>query len=67
MTYFRRFGLLALCAVLGINVGFSVSAKAQAALPSPRALSTVEVDAREAPRGILKVHLRLPVSSGPLT
>src|SRR5882762_615696 len=27
----------------------------------------VEVDAREAPRGILRVHLLLPVSAGPLT
>ena len=30
-------------------------------------LAHVEVDAREAPRGVLKVHLRLPVSAGPLT
>ncbi|MBV8909508.1 MAG: M61 family peptidase [Gammaproteobacteria bacterium] len=31
------------------------------------AAATVEVDASEAPRGILKAHLTLPVSAGPLT
>lgn len=30
-------------------------------------IARVEVDAREAPRGILKAHLSLPVSAGPLT
>lgn len=31
------------------------------------AVATVDVDAREAPRGILGVHLALPVTPGPLT
>jgi predicted metalloprotease with PDZ domain len=30
-------------------------------------LTTIDVDAREAPRGIMTAHLRLPVSAGPLT
>lgn len=29
--------------------------------------ATIDVDAREAPRGIMGAHLRLPVSAGPLT
>ena len=29
--------------------------------------ASVDVDLREAPRGVLKVHLVLPVQSGPLT
>ncbi len=29
--------------------------------------ATIEVDAREAPRGIMTAHLRLPVNAGPLT
>jgi predicted metalloprotease with PDZ domain len=37
----------------------------RAALAGPPA--TLEVDAREAPRGILKSHLTLPVAAGPLT
>src|ERR1700730_15401457 len=28
---------------------------------------TIDVDAREAPRGIMTAHLRLPVGAGPLT
>lgn len=36
-----------------------------AAPPGP--VAQISVDAREAPRGILKSHLRLPVSAGPLT
>lgn len=36
-----------------------------AALAAPPA--TLEVDAREAPRGILRSHLTLPVAGGPLT
>jgi len=35
---------------------------AAAALPA-----TIDVDARQAPRGIMSAHLRLPVSAGPLT
>src|ERR1700686_3495475 len=29
--------------------------------------ATIDVDAREAPRGIMTAHLRLPVNAGPLT
>lgn len=29
--------------------------------------ATIDVDARQAPRGIMSAHLRLPVSAGPLT
>lgn len=31
------------------------------------ATATIEVDARQAPRGIMSAHLNLPVSAGPLT
>ncbi len=34
---------------------------------TPPATALVDVDAREASRGVMKVHLRLPVSPGPLT
>ncbi|HVW69645.1 MAG TPA: PDZ domain-containing protein [Steroidobacteraceae bacterium] len=39
---------------------------AQADTP-PSGTTLVDVDAREASRGVMKVHLRLPVSPGPLT
>ena len=38
-----------------------------AAVEAPTAITRVEVDAREAPRGILKVRLQIPVSPGALT
>jgi len=48
--------------------------RATAATPSLTAASSpaaapalIEVDAREAPRGIMSAHLRLPVTAGPLT
>ena len=37
------------------------------AAEAPKAVATLAVDAREAPRGILKAHLTLPVSPGALT
>ena len=40
---------------------------AVAATAAPRDTASIEVDAREAPRGIIKSHLRLPVQPGPLT
>lgn len=40
---------------------------AAAAATADAAPATVEVDAREAPRGIMTAHLRLPVTPGPLT
>jgi predicted metalloprotease with PDZ domain len=54
-----QFGRLARALLLAI-----VSIGAGAATPPVTAI--VEVDAREAPRGIIKSHLRLPVQSGPL-
>jgi predicted metalloprotease with PDZ domain len=54
-------GLLLIPILIGLGAGTS-------SLADPlSATTTVEVDAREAPRGILKVHLRLPVTAGPLT
>ena len=56
-----RFGrLCAAFTLLGLGAGI-----ADAAAPLA-AIATVDVDAREAPRGILKAHLRLPVRGGPL-
>jgi predicted metalloprotease with PDZ domain len=37
------------------------------ATPAATASAIVDVDAREAPRGIMTAHLRLPVNAGPLT
>ena len=34
---------------------------------APSGIAQIDVDAREAPRGILKSHLRIPVAPGPLT
>jgi predicted metalloprotease with PDZ domain len=39
----------------------------RSATAAATATATIEVDAREAPRGIMTAHLRLPVSAGPLT
>jgi predicted metalloprotease with PDZ domain len=56
-----------------LELGVLATALAALSLPSAVAAATlsgtahVEVDAREASRGILKVHLRLPVRPGPLT
>jgi predicted metalloprotease with PDZ domain len=36
-------------------------------LAAAQSAASIEVDAREAPRGIMTAHLRLPVSVGPLT
>jgi predicted metalloprotease with PDZ domain len=52
--------LLALCMAL-------LSMQGAIAADNTAATAQVDVDAREAPRGIVKVHLRLPVSPGPLT
>jgi predicted metalloprotease with PDZ domain len=54
-----------LCAALA--AAFACAGSASAAEPSAAAVATVSVDAREAPRGILKAHLTLPVSPGALT
>ncbi len=47
----------------------TVTAKttATATAPNSGAVATIEVDAREAPRGIMSAHLELPVHAGPLT
>src|SRR6185437_13109895 len=53
--------LLALSVVQGAWAGV-IEQAAPAATPA-----TIEVDAREAPRGIMTAHLKLPVTAGPLT
>jgi predicted metalloprotease with PDZ domain len=56
-----------------LDLGALGAALTAVGLPSATAAATltgtahVQVDAREAPRGILKVHLTLPVRPGPLT
>src|SRR4030081_1845557 len=40
---------------------------AAVAVAAPASIATIEVDAREAPRGIMAAHLRLPVNPGPMT
>jgi predicted metalloprotease with PDZ domain len=47
----------------------AVRAQSPAATGAPPSgtIARISVDAREAPRGILKSHLQLPVSAGPLT
>ena len=64
--------LLVLAAGLDAAAGSAPATQVPGSAPSsaPAAVSgtaRVEVDAREAPRGILRVHLLLPVSAGPLT
>src|ERR1700722_6050735 len=61
---------LAACVCLLLNL--SAAGRANAAAEEYRAktgapTAQVEVDAREAPRGIMSAHLALPVSAGPLT
>lgn len=50
--------IMPFAAVLALGMGRVAAAAAPA---------TIEVDAREAPRGIMSAHLRLPVGAGPLT
>jgi predicted metalloprotease with PDZ domain len=57
----RRRGSLA--AAILLSLGLAALAGAAAA----QGIASVDVDLREAPRGVLKVHLRLPVRGGPLT
>src|ERR1700730_15556423 len=52
--------------LLAATLAFSTGIAAHAASARPAAAS-VEVDAREAPRGIERVHLVLPVKPGKLT
>lgn len=56
--------LAALTATCSLAVATGVGA-AQAVGAAP--VARIDVDAREAPRGVLKAHLTLPVSPGPLT
>jgi predicted metalloprotease with PDZ domain len=56
----RRAATALLTALLLVLVGSAWAANVPAA-------ATIEVDAREAPRGVIKSHLRLPVRPGPLT
>ncbi len=53
----RLTGLLCMAPLLML-----ATVRCRAAVPA-----TIDVDAREAPRGIMTAHLRLPVSAGPLT
>jgi len=48
--------------MISASIALCVIRAAPAAEPA-----AVSVDAREAPRGILRAHLQLPVSAGPLT
>lgn len=56
----RKLGVAAVGGAL-VASGFAARAADSARV------ATVAVDAREAPRGIVKAHLTLPVSAGPLT
>lgn len=54
-----------------LGAGLAVGALLAALVPAARASATepvhIAVDAREAARGVLKAHLRMPVAPGPLT
>ncbi len=59
----------ALCVVVALSAGAWLVPPAARAAPAAAdgtasEVATIDVDAREAPRGILKAHLRLPVHSG---
>jgi hypothetical protein len=56
-----------LAATLVLSVGLSAPAARPAQAAPGAAAASVEVDAREAPRGIQRVHLVLPVRPGTLT
>ncbi|HEY5263429.1 MAG TPA: hypothetical protein VIJ37_00430, partial [Steroidobacteraceae bacterium] len=45
----------------------AIRCAAMAAAEASAPPASIDVDAREAPRGIMSAHLRLPVSAGPLT
>jgi predicted metalloprotease with PDZ domain len=68
----RRIAGLAAGAFACLLLNLSAAGRADAAAEEYRAktgapTARVEVDAREAPRGIMSAHLTLPVSAGPLT
>ncbi len=56
-----------LAAILVLNLSLSVFAARSAHAAAGAAAASVEVDARDAPRGIQRVHLLLPVKPGKLT
>ena len=65
---FRR--LAAAGAVLVLNLAAPARSGAAAeeyAAPADAPQADIQVDAREAPRGIMSAHLTLPVAAGPLT
>ncbi|HEV7137551.1 MAG TPA: PDZ domain-containing protein [Steroidobacteraceae bacterium] len=53
--------------LIGPGVGWSGADALGGTLARTAGVAQVQVDARDAPRGILKVHLVLPVRPGPLT
>src|SRR5579883_1437816 len=55
----------AAAAALGLLLGVLALGAVQAG--EDTGIARVEVDLREAPRGVLKVHLTLPVTAGPVT
>jgi predicted metalloprotease with PDZ domain len=59
--------ILMIRAALVLLAAWAAAPAATAASPAAPATAVLEVDAREAPRGILRVHLTLPVGSGALT
>jgi len=54
-------------AVLGVAMALATAVAPALAAETAADVVQVAVDAREAPRGVLKSHLRLPVTPGPLT
>jgi predicted metalloprotease with PDZ domain len=59
-------GVVAVVRVVAASWVLAPVSLAAAAATTPTT-ATIDVDAREAPRGIMTAHLRLPVSAGPLT
>ena len=69
----RRYTLWRLAAAgaaVVVNLAAPVPGEAAAeeyAAPAGAPAADIQVDAREAPRGIMSAHLTLPVAAGPLT
>jgi predicted metalloprotease with PDZ domain len=66
-SHFRRLAAALACFTLISALAAAAALAAPAAAPPSAAGAGVEVDAREAPRGIEHVHLVLPVKPGKLT
>jgi predicted metalloprotease with PDZ domain len=63
----RLLSVLPLLLLLILQPAGSAWAAADTSPPVAAAIVQIAVDAREAPRGVLKSHLRMPVVAGPLT